>query len=103
MDCSHGAGSLGATGDQQSERLPPSGQASTCFCIGRITRRRLYCWLTAIVCICPGAELLMLRIWTTTCTCGDGATKSGIFTSICQTPTCPGASPEYMTKDGSTN
>ena len=33
MDCSHGAGPLGASGDEQSERLPPSGQASDCFVV----------------------------------------------------------------------
>src|SRR5438876_7970638 len=53
-----------------------------------------YCWLTAIVVTCGGCELEMLLNWTTTCTSGPGATKSGILTSICQTPTCPGANPE---------
>src|SRR5260370_158300 len=36
MDSSHGAGSLGAPGDQQSQGLPPPGQAPNCFCRRRI-------------------------------------------------------------------
>src|SRR5258708_5967871 len=53
-----------------------------------------YCWLTAIVVCCGGCELEMLLSCTNTCTSVHGATKSGILTSICQMPTCPGARPE---------
>ena len=61
-----------------------------------------YCCLTAIVVDSgrPATEpsvLAMLRSTTATGTVALGATLSGIFTLICQTPTSPGARPEKST------
>ena len=39
MDCGYGASSIGTAGDQQSQGIPPSGQAPACFYSGRIAVR----------------------------------------------------------------
>src|SRR5215813_8679456 len=59
-----------------------------------------------MVVTCGACELAILCERTKTCTVLPGAVVSGTLKSICQTPTIPGARPEYMmldalTKEGS--
>src|SRR5438270_4142373 len=62
-------------------------------------------YLTEIVVFCPGASLAMLLMRMNTGTGPDaveGATVSGILTSIRHTPIIPGARPENITLAEST-